>query len=365
MKKLNDKIFFPYVVIAISITISIFTLTIMIKPEKTEETVSTSTLSNQKIGWGIKRKDNHDQPDLGDTNEKLIKKYNGIAIGNDKDKSIYLTFDAGYEAGYTTAILDSLKEKNVKATFFITAHYLNTAEELVKRMIDEGHVVGNHTVNHKSMPDISNDQIKKELMPLNQSVYEKFEYEIKYMRPPKGEFSERTLSFIESLGFKTVMWSFAYVDWNEDSQPTKEDALNKIISNLHNGEIMLLHSTSKTNSEIMSEMIDEVRKEGYEFKNLDRKEKSMRKKNRLNQILEMPKEVYSNIPNLIITGFEDMIIENYKGILEYEDYYVRVNTFIGIVNVHGINLKLEKMTEDNIKIIGKIESIELERAIDE
>ena len=143
MKKLNDKIFFPYVVIAISITISIFTLTIMIKPEKTEETVSTSTLSNQKIGWGIKRKDNHDQPDLGDTNEKLIKKYNGIAIGNDKDKSIYLTFDAGYEAGYTTAILDSLKEKNVKATFFITAHYLNTAEELVKRMIDEGHVVGN------------------------------------------------------------------------------------------------------------------------------------------------------------------------------------------------------------------------------
>ena len=91
----------------------------------------------------------------------------------------------------------------------------------------------------------------------------------------------------------------------------------------------------------------------------------MRKKNRLNQILEMPKEVYSNIPNLIITGFEDMIIENYKGILEYEDYYVRVNTFIGIVNVHGINLKLEKMTEDNIKIIGKIESIELERAIDE
>ena len=269
MKKLNDKIFFPYVVIAISITISIFTLTIMIKPEKTEETVSTSTLSNQKIGWGIKRKDNHDQPDLGDTNEKLIKKYNGIAIGNDKDKSIYLTFDAGYEAGYTTAILDSLKEKNVKATFFITAHYLNTAEELVKRMIDEGHVVGNHTVNHKSMPDISNDQIKKELMPLNQSVYEKFEYEIKYMRPPKGEFSERTLSFIESLGFKTVMWSFAYVDWNEDSQPTKEDALNKIISNLHNGEIMLLHSTSKTNSEIMSEMIDEVRKEGYEFKNLE------------------------------------------------------------------------------------------------
>ena len=118
------------------------------------------------------------------------------------------------------------------------------------------------------MPEISDDEIKKELMTLNQTVYEKFGYEMKYMRPPKGEFSERTLNITESLGFKTVMWSFAYVDWEENNQPSKEDAINKIIINLHNGEVMLLHSTSKTNSEVLGEVIDKARKEGFEFKSL-------------------------------------------------------------------------------------------------
>ena len=119
------------------------------------------------------------------------------------------------------------------------------------------------------MPEISDDEIKKELMTLNQSLYEKFGYEMKYMRPPKGEFSERTLNVTESLGFKTVMWSFAYVDWEENNQPLKDDAINKIISNLHNGEVMLLHSTSKTNSEVLGDVIDKARQEGFEFKSLD------------------------------------------------------------------------------------------------
>ena len=119
------------------------------------------------------------------------------------------------------------------------------------------------------MPDLSDEEIKTELMTLNQTLYEKYSYEMRYMRPPKGEFSERTLSITDLLGFKTVMWSFAYVDWNEDSQPPKQEAMEKIVSNLHNGEVMLLHATSKTNSEIMGELIDEVRKQGYEFKSLD------------------------------------------------------------------------------------------------
>lgn len=267
IKKFNNK---AIIIAGICLMLSILTITVITKPANTEETVETSsTLSNQKIGWGIKRNDNHTQPDLGATNKKLIEQYNGIAMGNSEKNSIYLTFDAGYEAGYTEKILDALKEKNVVATFFITAHYLNTAPELVERMINEGHIVGNHTVNHYSMPEISDEKIKTELMTLNQSIYEKFGYEMKYMRPPKGEFSERTLSITESLGFKTVMWSFAYVDWNEDSQPEKQDAMNKIVSNLHNGEVMLLHSTSRTNAEIMSELIDNVRNEGYEFKSLD------------------------------------------------------------------------------------------------
>lgn len=252
----------------ICLTLTIFTITVVISPKSTSET-SGEALSNKKIGWGIKRNDNNIQPDLGAENKKLIDKYNGIAMGNNDDKTIYLTFDLGYEGGYTAKILDALKEKNAKATFFITAHYLNTAPDLVERMINEGHIVGNHTVNHKSMPDLTDEELKKELMNLNQALYEKFGYEMKYMRPPKGEFSERTLSLTDSLGFRTVMWSFAYVDWNDDKQPSKDEAMKKIINNLHNGEIMLLHATSKTNSEIMAEMLDKIRESGYEIKSLE------------------------------------------------------------------------------------------------
>lgn len=119
------------------------------------------------------------------------------------------------------------------------------------------------------MPDIGVKEIEEEIMKLHQTIYEKYGYEMKYARPPKGEYSERTLSITESLGYKTVMWSFAYVDWDDKKQPSKEEAMKKIIDNLHNGEIMLLHGTSKTNMEIMSEMIQKVREEGYEFRSLD------------------------------------------------------------------------------------------------
>lgn len=258
------------IIATVFLTLIIFTISVIVEKSNNSEIIITnSELNNEKIGWGIQRKDNHNQPDLGSKNKDLIEKYNGIAMGNKDSKTIYLTFDMGYEAGYTENILNVLKKNNISATFFITAHYLNTASNLVERMINEGHIIGNHTVNHKSMPEISDSEIKSELMMLNQAIYEKYEYEIKYMRPPKGEFSERTLSIIESLGFKTVMWSFAYVDWNEDSQPEYNEAINKIISNLHNGEIMLLHATSKTNSEIMEELINKIKKEGYEIKSLD------------------------------------------------------------------------------------------------
>ena len=254
----------------ICVTLTIFTLSVIIAPENTKDTIETaSELNNKKIGWGIKRNNNNEQPEIGEANKKLIEKYNGIAIGNPDIKNIYLTFDLGYEAGYTKNILKVLKEKNVSATFFITAHYLNTAPELVEQMINDGHIIGNHTVNHKSMPDLSDKEIKEELMTLNQTISEKYNYEMKYMRPPMGEFSERTLRIIENLGFKAVMWSFAYVDWEENNQPSKNDAISKIYSNLHNGEVMLLHGTSKTNSEIMGEIIDGVRERGYNFKSLD------------------------------------------------------------------------------------------------
>ena len=133
-------------IVILCLTLTILTITVIMKPEDTKEIIATtSTLSNTKIGWGIKRKENHEQPELGTKNQQLIDQYNGMAMGNEEDRNIYLTFDLGYEAGYTENILNVLKEKNVQGAFFITAHYLNTASDLVERMIQEGHIVGNHT----------------------------------------------------------------------------------------------------------------------------------------------------------------------------------------------------------------------------
>ena len=206
---------------------------------------------------------------MGKDYQQILEENGGICLGDAETKDIYLTFDEGYEAGYTEQILDILKENDVKATFFLTAHYVNTQEELVKRMIDEGHIIGNHTVNHKSMPSLSEEEIRKEVLDLHQAVYEKFGYEMKYIRPPQGEFSERTLKITNSLGYKTVMWSFAYEDWNEAKQPDEEKSKQKILDNLHNGEIMLLHGNSKTNTSILDSVIKETKNMGYTFKSLD------------------------------------------------------------------------------------------------
>ena len=239
-----------------------------------DRTVLTSSgavvdLSNKKIEWGIKRNDNHKQPDLGSVNKGIIDKYNGMAMGNDNSKKVYLTFDMGYEAGYTEKILAILRENDVKATFFITAHYVNTKPELVQKMIDEGHIVGNHTVNHKSMPSLSLEEIKKEVMDLHTSIYQKFGYEMKYIRPPKGEYSEKTVSYTNTLGYKTVMWSFAYDDWDENKQGREKYAKEKILNNVHNGEIILLHGNSRDNTNVLDECIKEIKKMGYEFKSLE------------------------------------------------------------------------------------------------
>ena len=258
------KIIFIIILVIIIILLSIF----MEKENKTIETVS-DVISSKKIEWGVKRNKEHKQPDVGEDRRKILEENNGICLGNKDEKNIYLTFDEGYEAGYTSKILEILKENEVKATFFITGHYLNTNEELVKQMIEEGHIVGNHTVNHKSMPTLTEEEIKKEVMDLHIAVYQKFEYEMKYIRPPKGEFSEKSLKYTNNLGYKTIMWSFAYEDWDENNQPNEEKAKEKILENLHNGEIMLLHGNSKTNTNILDEVIKKSKEMGYSFKSLD------------------------------------------------------------------------------------------------
>ncbi len=260
MKKINYGLTF-------FLAIAIFTLSaVSQKIQKESEVTNANVVNNKKIEWGIKRNNNHEQPDVGSENKKILDENGGFCLGNKEEKSVYLTFDEGYEAGYTEKILDVLKENDVKATFFITAHYVNSQPDLVKRMINEGHIVGNHTVNHKSMPEISEEALTKEIMELHQVIYEKFGYEMKYLRPPKGEFSERTLKQTNQLGYKTIMWSFAYEDWDENKQPEEENAKNKILNNLHNGEIMLLHGNSKTNTNILDYIIKETKNMGYEFK---------------------------------------------------------------------------------------------------
>lgn len=255
--------------------IIIFTVCVMVANKKEKNInynsilTSNTELSNIKIGWGIKREENHVQPDLGNKNKNIIDKYKGIAMGSKEKKYVYLTFDEGYEAGYTPKILEVLKQNNVKATFFITAHYVNTQENLVKQMIDENHIVGNHTVNHKSMPDLTEEKIKTEVMDLHTTIYKKFGYEMKYIRPPKGEFSERTIALTNSLGYTTVMWSLAYDDWDETKQNREDYAKKKIIDNIHPGAVILLHGNSKDNTNVLDYCIKEIKNMGYEFKTLD------------------------------------------------------------------------------------------------
>lgn len=230
---------------------------------------NANTLSNELLAWGFRRGENHCQATLDTQSQLVIQDYDGISMGSKDSNKVYLTFDCGYEAGYTEAILDVLAETNVKATFFITAHYLNTASDIVKRMIEEGHIVGNHTVNHKCLPNISDEEIKDEVMKLHNAVYEKFGYEMIYFRPPKGEFSERVIKIVKDLGYTTVMWSSAYDDWDTNKQGREEYGKKKIVDNIHNGCVLLLHATSQDNSKILKDVIEQIKNMGYEFKNID------------------------------------------------------------------------------------------------
>ena len=231
------------------------------------QTNSNVNLSISKIEWGIKRESNHKQPDLGKRNRELIEKYNGLAMGNSENKYIYLTFDLGYEAGYTENILNTLKDNNVKAAFFVTNHYINTASELIKRMIDEGHIVGNHTMTHPDMSKISDKKSFSEELSGLEKLYKDITGQdmMKFYRPPQGKFSVDNLKMASEMGYKTVFWSLAYVDWYNDDQPTKEEAFEKLIPRIHNGAVVLLHSTSETNSKILDELLTKWEEMGYEF----------------------------------------------------------------------------------------------------
>lgn len=228
------------------------------------------SLQNAGDNWGLGFSQEGQPPTANATPDEL-KKFGAYYIGDTNEKVIYLTFDAGYENGYTPAILDALKKHNVPATFFIVGNYMETSPELVKRMVDEGHNVANHTYHHPDMSKISSlDSFKKEIQDLEVLFKEITGKTLtKFYRPPQGKYSESNLKMAQELGYHTFFWSLAYVDWYVDKQPTKEEAFKKLIGRIHPGAVVLLHSTSKTNSEILDELLTKWEEMGYTFGRLD------------------------------------------------------------------------------------------------
>ena len=227
---------------------------------------SYESLSNTVHGWGQGKQFNEMNIPTSCTDfQQKYGKYNASFIKENCGNTIYLTFDEGYENGYTSTILDVLKEKNVPAVFFVTGDYVEASPELVERMIEEGHAVGNHTLTHPSMPLLSEEEMASEINELDSLVEEQFGYQMNLFRPPKGEFSEESLAVTQAQGYQSVFWSFAYADWDTNDQPNPEEAVKTLTERLHPGGIYLLHAVSSTNAEILGEFIDNARAAGYEF----------------------------------------------------------------------------------------------------
>jgi peptidoglycan-N-acetylmuramic acid deacetylase len=239
--------------------------------QKTEKLDSAyiDKLDNTKLSWWFTPNKEHKTPGIPSNAKELCQKYDGIYIGNTEGKVIYLTFDEGYENGYTPKILDTLKENEVKAIFFVTGPYIKKNPDLVRRMLDEGHQVGNHSINHPSLPTVDNITLEKELLWLEKNFQDSFGRGFKYMRPPMGEYSERTLAAAQQLGYKTVFWSFAYKDYDVNDQKGADYAYRKVMDNLHNGSVMLLHAVSKDNAEALDRIIKDIKAQGYEIRAFD------------------------------------------------------------------------------------------------
>ncbi len=224
-----------------------------------------SNVDNKGEGWGFK-KVKGDEPEIYNSTKELFRKYDTYYLDERKTKTIYLTFDEGYENGYTSVILDTLKEYGVKAAFFITGSYMEREKELVDRMVNEGHIVGNHTVNHPNLPKLgSAEKMAQELNGLNEQFKAIYGFDMEYMRPPEGEYSERLLDVASTMGYKTILWSFAYKDWDPDYQRGKEFAFNEVKTYLHDGAILLLHAVSKDNTEALGDIIEYAQENGYRF----------------------------------------------------------------------------------------------------
>lgn len=249
-----------------------------IKPETTTEATTeattytiydTANIPAKERNWYFMANNNHTTPEVQGGID--YKKYRAYYVGDTSQKRIYLTFDEGYENGYTAKILDVLKEKDVKAAFFCTGHYLKSNPELIKRMVAEGHIVGNHGYKHINQTTIGEAAIIKEINDC-EYLYKQItgsEEMPKYFRPPEGAYTEKSLAVTNNMGYKSIFWTFAYKDWIAAEQPGKQAAYNKIINGVHNGAIYLLHAVSASNTEALPMAIDTLREQGYTFGTLD------------------------------------------------------------------------------------------------
>lgn len=220
--------------------------------------------------WGLSFR-TEGAPPIGTAGSAQLRKFDAAYLGDTGEKVLYLTFDAGYENGCTAQILDVLKKHNVPAAFFLVGNYLEKNPDLVRRMVNEGHLVGNHTMHHSDMSKLSDPEaFSRELTELENLYKEITGQEMKkYYRPPQGIYSQKNLEQAKELGYKTVFWSLAYVDWNNDAQPTAEYAFSKLLPRTHDGAVILLHSTSKTNAEIMDELLTKWKEMGYSFRSVE------------------------------------------------------------------------------------------------
>ncbi len=225
--------------------------------------------SGEITNWGLSFQE-EGKPPIGNVSQENLGEYDALYCTEEEEKVLYLTFDAGFENGNTGKILDALKKHGAKAAFFLVGNYFETQPELVKRMAAEGHLIGNHTYSHPDMSKIADEASFQEELQKNEALYRGIigKEMPKLYRPPQGKFCESNLKMAQKLGYHTVFWSLAYVDWYENDQPTKQEAFEKLLPRIHPGAIVLLHSTSKTNGEILDELLTRWEEAGYRFGDL-------------------------------------------------------------------------------------------------
>lgn len=245
--------------------ISILAILLLLLPNSTYAAVS-----NKPIHWGFKKAVDEIPPEAGPEYDEILEKYGAFYKGDPNSKVLYLTFDSGYENGYTPKILKVLKKQKVPATFFVTGHFLLSQPDLAKQIVKEGHIIGNHSWGHPDFTVTSDNIIREELKKVKVKTKEiTGQKKMKYLRPPRGVFSERTMQIAKEEGYTHVFWSLAFVDWNINQQRGWQYSYDNIMSQIHPGCVLLLHSVSKDNADALERAIKDLKKKGYKFKSLD------------------------------------------------------------------------------------------------